>query len=212
MAYLYLHGFASSPKSAKAQALRQRFRSRGLDLIIPDLNQADFLNLTLTRQIQQVQAQLPPPPEASVVIGSSFGGLTAAWLGETCPTVERLILLAPAFGFMEHWLPKLGPIQIQQWRQTGVFRVYHYGEQAMMPLSYRFVTDFAQYPDSALRRSRPTLIFHGRYDEVIPIQASRRYASDRPWVTLMELDSDHSLANSLETIWEGIQSFCGLQL
>ncbi|MEB3356140.1 MAG: YqiA/YcfP family alpha/beta fold hydrolase [Synechococcales bacterium] len=209
-AYFYLHGFASSPKSVKAQVLRQHFQQYGLNLISPDLNQADFFNLTLTRQIQQVQAQLPPPPETSVIIGSSFGGLTAAWLGETSLGIERLVLLAPAFGFMEHWLPKLGPVQLQQWQQTGVFQVYHHGEQAMVPLGYQFVTDFTNYSDSVLRRSLPTLIFHGKQDDIIPIEASQRYASDRPWVKLVELDSDHALGNSLEIIWQGIQEFCGL--
>jgi hypothetical protein len=104
--YIYLHGFASSPQSSKAQYLRDRFSQWGLNLNILDLNGGDFSRLTLTRQIQQTQAIFPPAHIPVTVIGSSFGGLTAAWLAEKCPQIQRLILLAPAFGFLEHWLPK----------------------------------------------------------------------------------------------------------
>ncbi len=50
--YIYLHGFASSPSSTKAQYLRARFASLQINLNIPDLNQGDFSHLTLTRQLQ----------------------------------------------------------------------------------------------------------------------------------------------------------------
>jgi hypothetical protein len=50
----------------------------------------------------------------------------------------------------------------------------------------------------------PTLILHGRHDEVIPIAATRDYASVRPWVKLIELDSDHGLIDVMPQIWEAI--------
>ncbi len=56
----------------------------------------------------------------------------------------------------------------------------------------------------------PTLILHGKQDEVIPIQASRDFARSRPWVELIELDSDHTLANVTDKIWQAIRSFCKL--
>jgi len=56
MEYIYLHGFASSPKSSKAQYLRDRFAEINLNLNVLDLNQEDFSNLTLTRQIEQTLA------------------------------------------------------------------------------------------------------------------------------------------------------------
>ena len=51
-AYIYLHGFASSPQSSKAIYLRDRFAEINLNLEVLDLNQGDFTHLTLTRQIQ----------------------------------------------------------------------------------------------------------------------------------------------------------------
>lgn len=206
--YIYLHGFGSSPGSVKAQYLLDRFDSLGLSLLIPDLNQANFYNLTLSRQIQQVEALLPQQPVT--LIGSSFGGLTAAWVGERCSQVDRLVLLAPALQFLTHWLPKLGAEQVDRWRIENSLLTYHYSQQQMMPISYGIVTDLAQYDETQLQRPIPTLILHGQHDDVIPITASHTFAASRPWTTLVELDSDHALSNVQPEIWQAIQTFCAL--
>ena len=208
MQYIYLHGFASSPRSQKAADLKQRFTAIGQPLLIPDLNQDDFSHLTLTRQMGQIEQLFPAAPTPVTLIGSSLGGLTAAWMAEQQPQVQRLVLLAPAFGFLAHWLPKLGAEQVQQWQSTGYMPVYHYGEDRLLPLHYGFVEDARRYPAEQLQRAIPTLILHGRQDEVIPVSASIDFASKRPWVTLVELESDHSLSNVLDDIWLKIQEFC----
>lgn len=208
--YIYLHGFASSPQSAKAIYLLDRFSALQIPLKTPDLNQGDFSHLTMSRQLHQVAAEFPPPPTPVTLIGSSFGGLASAWLGQQQLQCERLILLAPAFQFLSHWLPKLGEETLQRWQTEGYLSVYHYGEKRSLPLSYQFVRDSSQYREEQLQRPIPTLILHGIYDETIPIQASRNFAASRPWVKLIELDSDHSLANVLPEIWQEIQAFCHL--
>ncbi|VXD23797.1 conserved hypothetical protein [Planktothrix serta PCC 8927] len=205
--YIYLHGFASSPSSTKAQYLRDRFASLQINLNIPNLNQGDFSHLTLTRQLQQIETEFSPNASPVVVIGSSFGGLTAAWLAEKKFPIDRLILLAPAFNFSSEWLLKLGPEKLKQWQSEGYLSVYHYAEKQNLPLHYQFLEDLYQYPDQQLQRQIPTLIIHGIQDEVIPIQASRNYAATRPWVKLIELNSDHSLDNVLGEIWQEIQGF-----
>lgn len=210
MNYFYLHGFASSPRSNKAIYLSDRFAQREINLQSPDLNQADFSHLTITRQLNQVAAELPPPPTCVTLIGSSLGGLTAAWLGQKHLQVQRLVLLAPAFEFLAHWLVHLEQSQLQQWQAEKYLSVYHYGEKRSLPLHYEFVLDAAQYQEAQLLRPIPTLILHGRQDEVIPIGASRKFAQNRPWVQLIELESDHSLGNVLPQIWQSIQTFCEL--
>lgn len=208
--YVYLHGFASSPCSAKAQDLRDRFQALGIELAIPDLNQSDFTHLTLTRQLQQVLALLPRGSQPVTIIGSSFGGLTAAWAAQHHAQIQRLVLLAPAFQFLDHWLPRLGVAQVQRWQAEQYLAVYHYGEGRSLPLSYNFIHDAAQYPEAQLQRPLPTLLLHGRADDVIPIQASQQFAAQRPWVEFIELDSDHALTNASEQIWAAIQTFCQL--
>lgn len=147
--------------------------------------------MTLSRQIDQVEALLAPE-EPVTLIGSSFGGLTAAWLAQKHSQVVQLFLLAPAFEFAIHWLPRLGD-QYRRWQETGVLEVYHYTKERLLPLSYGFAKDLLEYDDRQLQRPVPTLIFHGLQDEVIPIEASRRYCEGRPWVSRVELDSDHAL-------------------
>ena len=210
MNYLYLHGFASAPQSRKAQDLRDRFHHLGHTLHIPDLNQGDFTGLSLSRQIQQVATEHLSDERPTTIIGSSFGGLTAAWLGEKYDCVQRVILLAPAFQFLTHWRPKIGVDPWQQWQTTGRMDIYHYGDQAMLPLNYGFVTDLMAYDDGELRRSLPTLIIHGINDDVVPIQVSRDYADQRPYVKLLQVPSDHLLGDQLDTIWFEAVRFCGL--
>ncbi|MGP1384717.1 MAG: YqiA/YcfP family alpha/beta fold hydrolase [Thainema sp.] len=209
--YFYLHGFASSPQSQKAQFLKACFQQHQIELQIPDLNQPSFLDLTLTRQIEQAKQILAPLADQAVtLIGSSFGGLTAAWVAEQCPQVQRLILLAPAFDFLSHWTPKLGSQQMRQWRQAGQIEVYHHGFQTTQPLRYDFIKDAIQYDEEDLQRSLPTLLLHGRQDDVIPIQSSRDHAAARSWIQLIELEGDHGLVCDRTAIWDAIQAFCQL--
>lgn len=208
--FIYLHGFASSPKSAKAQEIGDRFAQILLKLKIPDLNAGDFSGLTITRQLTQVAAEFSHDAAPVTLIGSSLGGLTAAHLAQRYPQVQRLILLAPAFGFLSHWLAKLGDIGVQNWQQEKYLQVYHYGEKRLLPLSYDFLTDATQYTEQKLQRPIPTLILHGQQDEVIPISASRDFVRSRPWVELIELESDHALGNVTAEIWQAIRLFCQL--
>jgi hypothetical protein len=211
--YIYLHGFASSPQSKKAQAFKQQFDRLGLPLHIPDLNQGDFSHLSLSRQIDQVKALVAPGSESVVLIGSSLGGLTAAWMAEQPELqarIEALVLLAPAFQFLAQWLPRLGSGQLSTWQTSGSLEVFHYSEQRNLPLSYRFIEDARQYQDEALRQVVPTLVIHGIHDEVIAVDASRAYAASRPWVTLVEVDSDHSLVDVQDEIWQGVRAFLDL--
>jgi uncharacterized protein len=206
--YIYLRGFASGPRSAKAVYLGDRFAKVDMLLMVPDLNQNDFYHLTLSRQIEQVEALLTVDAPITL-IGSSFGGLTAAWVAQRQPQIERLILLAPAFEFAESWLPKLGD-RLQKWQTEGAIEVYHYTQKCQLRLSYDFVNDLRQYSDQHLRRPISTLVLHGQDDQVVPMQASQSFAASRPWVQLIELNSDHSLGNVLPDLWTAIFTFCQL--
>jgi len=208
-AYIYLHGFASSPRSSKARYLRDRFAEINLNLQVLDLNQDNFGNLTLTRQIQQTIAAFPDS-EAVTLIGSSFGALTAAWIAQQQDRVQKLVLLAPAFGFPQSWHERLQPEEIYQWRESGHLAVYHYGYGREIPLHYQFLADADNYPLSGLTRSCPTLIIHGVNDGVVPIQVSRDYQQQHSLVKLIELDSDHGLNDVQPKIWQLTQDFLDL--
>lgn len=209
-AYIYLHGFASSPKSSKATYLRDRFAEINLKLEVLDLNHSGFSELTLTRQITQTIAAFPDSTTPVTLIGSSFGGLTSAWVAQQEVRVQNLVLLAPAFGFPQNWYSRLPPDQIARWQESGYLPVYHYGENKTVPLHYKFLEDAKNYPLTGLTRSLPTLIIHGIHDEVVPIQVSLNYAQQHSQVELIELASDHGLNDVREQIWQETRNFLDL--
>jgi uncharacterized protein len=208
--YLYLHGFASGPRSRKAQYFQDRLTVAGLEIQVPDFNIGSFEHFTLSRQLQQAAAGWSGRLEPLTVIGSSLGGWAALLLAQQYLQIDRLILLAPALGFPGSWLDQLGAAALAQWQQQGSWPVYHYGEQREISLAYDFVVDAQQYRSVQLQRSIPTLILHGLQDEVVPITLSRQYAAARPTVKLVELDSDHGLGDVLPRLWQETVDFCGI--
>jgi pimeloyl-ACP methyl ester carboxylesterase len=151
--------------------------------------------------------------QPTVLIGSSLGGLTAAWVAQTLhrhqqrQKILQLVLLAPAFGFLDQWWPQLGPDQQDRWRRQGYLPIYHHTARQPLPLHYGFITDAQTYQDQDLQAPVPTLILHGQQDQVINIEVSRAYAADRPWVTLVELDDDHSLLRVEASLWQHTWEF-----
>jgi hypothetical protein len=205
--YLYLHGFASSPQSQKAQYFKAHFQSElNISLVIPDLNQDDFSLFTLTRAIAQSSQLLKDSQDSWVIIGSSLGGLLATLLAQEYIQVARLVLLAPAFDFLATWSQGSGRELFEKWREDSYYPIYHYAKQQSVPLGYHFVEDAKKYLSCSFKRELPTSIFHGVQDQTIPIENSRRYLAEHPWATLKELSSDHGLANVLPEIWRSVKS------
>ena len=122
------------------------------------------------------------------------------------------VLLAPAFDFLAHWLPKIGETQLNSWQKTGYLSIYHHAIKDLSPLHYDFLVDADKYPLHEIDRVLPTLIIHGINDDVIPISASQNFVKDRPWVELLEWDSDHQLTNLNQQIWEEICRFCDISI
>jgi uncharacterized protein len=208
--YIYLHGFSSGSGSTKARYIQECFAKIGIELQVPDLNQDDFTHLTMSRQIAQVVDLLPKDGSPVTLIGSSLGGWAAAIVAQNCPQVERLVLLAPAFDFLNHWLPKIGDRQLSLWESSGYLPIYHHAIKNLLPLHYDFLVDARKYPLAEIDRLLPTLIIHGINDDVIPISASRAFRTERPWVELLEWESDHQLTDGGERIWQEIRRFCRL--
>lgn len=210
MQYLYLHGFASSPQSRKAQYLRDRFTEQGHHLEILDFNQGGFTSLTLSRQIQQTCDRFADAQSPVTLIGSSFGGLTAVWVAAQQSQMVQLVLMAPAFGFPQSWVDRLGVDALAQWQHTQYLPIYHYGDRQEQQLHYNFFLDAQQYDWSQIKCGAPTLILHGQHDDVVPIAQSQEYAANHPQAQLVELESDHSLNDQLPEMWQLMTSFLNL--
>src|SRR5215471_18231089 len=142
---VYLHGFASSPSSSKARRFHDALTAIGSHVTIPDLAAGDFEHLTITGQLFVLEQAAGDGPVR--LIGSSMGGYLAALYAARHPEVERLVLLAPAFGFARRWEATLGKQRIEEWRRTGFLEAYHYGEQRPRRLRWGLIEDGAQYED-----------------------------------------------------------------
>lgn len=209
MKYLYLHGFASSPQSTKAKYMQQKFAEIGLTLHIPDLNLADFSKVTLSEQLIYLDRNYLNDDEPTVVIGSSLGGFLAVQLASQNVLIQKLVLLAPAFGFSQRIAKTLGAENLAQWQQDGIREFYHYGLKRNLNLQFQFFVDAQKYSEEKMTRSLPILIFHGIDDDVVPSALSEEFAKMRSQVTLKLLNDDHALGKDLDDIWQDTKRFCG---
>ena len=192
---VYLHGFASGPTSSKAR----RFQGALPDIEIPDLAAGDFERLTISGQLAVLDGVVGKRRVG--LVGSSMGGYLAALYAARNPNVERLVLLAPAFGFSRRWPEKLGVAEMARWRATDAFEVFHYGERRNRVLRYGLIEDAARYEDFP-DFHQPALIFHGRRDDIVPVEYSERFASGRSNIKLEVLESGHDLLDVLDGIVE----------
>ena len=91
---LYLHGFRSSPLSAKSQRMHRHVQDHHPDTVwaAPQLPPSPQAAAAVMREATRSWAQVPP--EQIAVIGSSLGGFYASWFAQQrrCPSV----LLNPA--------------------------------------------------------------------------------------------------------------------
>ena len=205
MRAVYLHGFASGPGSRKASFFRGRLSEAGIEVTIPDLAQGDFENLTIAGQLKVVEEAMGDGEAA--LIGSSMGGYVAAlYAARHSAQVTRLVLLAPAFGFAERWPAVVGEAGMNRWLSTGKLPVYHYAERRMRDLGLAMFEDSRRW-EAEPNFAQPAMIFHGVNDTVVPVDASRSFASRQENVRLIEMQSDHELTDVLPQIWADCGDF-----
>jgi len=213
MRIVYLHGFASSPQSTKAQFFARKFADAGIAFETPALDEGNFEALTISGQMGLVEKAASRPAKTAaegeplVLMGSSLGGYLAALYADRNPKlVDRLILIAPAFRFLERWKARLSAAEIAEWKHNGWAPVYHYGAKSEQRLGYRFLEDAALYeavPDFHQR----ALIMHGTEDTVVPYQTSYDYALTHTHTRLALFKSGHELTDVLEELWQAAAAF-----
>ena len=162
-AVLYLHGFASSPRGRKVEALSAIFAPEGIVLDAPDLNAPSFGRLDFDAMVERArEAASARPPE--VIAGSSLGALVALSLSPDFPSVP-LVLIAPALGFGRRWVEKLPP--------GDPVMFFHFGENREVPIHREFFTSMAGRSVEATPPAAPVTIVMGGRDESVPIEAVR---------------------------------------
>jgi hypothetical protein len=207
----YLHGFASSAASGKADYFRRHLDPFGVRLVAPDFNEPEFRSLTMSRMLCRLSDELQGLDGPSAVIGSSLGGTLAILAAARWPgRIDRLVLLAPAVMFARPGHHLLPPERLEQWRRDGVLALHHHAFDEERHLAYGFYEDSLGYDAYTTEFTQPALVFQGLNDRSVEPRTVEAFASTRPNVTLSLLDDDHQLHASLPRIWQDVAPFLGL--
>ncbi len=204
---LYLHGFASGPSSHKARVLSERFAALGIPMTIPDLTPGEdgFERSSPSSMLAVAEAALAAGPPPHAILGSSLGGYLAAVIASRDPTVERLVLMAPAFRLFERWSARLTPGQLAEWRALGL-ETMHFASGRRRRIGWQFFEDAKWYPAFPEVRV-PALCIAGRRDDTIPFADVEAFVTRTPSARLVAVDDGHDLAASLDRIFQEAQAF-----
>ena len=204
---LYLHGFASGPSSNKARFLSARLGALGIPMEVPDLTPgADgFERSSPSSMLAIAEATLARGAPPHAIVGSSLGGYLAALAASRDPSIERLVLMAPAFRLFERWEARLGPDELERWRREGLDTM-HYASNRKRRIGWGFFEDARKLPAFPEVRV-PTLCFAGTRDETVPFADVAAFVERTPGARLVPLDDGHDLAASLEVILAETRAF-----
>ncbi|MCI0671403.1 MAG: alpha/beta fold hydrolase [Myxococcaceae bacterium] len=208
--WLYLHGFASGPDSAKGVALASHYAKAGVQLERLNLRVPSLERLRLSAMLETVRGAIGGERDRAVVFGSSLGGLAACRVAEQDARVCALVLLAPAFRLGEQLRRRLGDAGWHRWEAEGWLETDDFAEKRRTRVDFGFIRDAAEvdarsggWPDVRV----PTLLVHGRRDDTCDVESSRAWARGRSHVRLVEVDDGHELVDSLPRIAEEADAF-----
>lgn len=204
---LYLHGFASGPSSFKARELSRRFAARGVAVDVPDLTPgADgFERSTPLTMLAVAEGRLAAGAPPHALLGSSLGGYLSALAASRDPSIERLVLLAPAFRLFERWSARLTPAELAGWRAGGL-ETDHHVTGTRRRIGWSFFEDASTLPPFPEVRV-PTLCVAGTRDETVPIADVEAFVARTPAARLVAVDDGHELKDSIDRIFEEAAAF-----
>lgn len=208
--WLYLHGFASGPESSKGVKLSAHYARQGIHLERLNLRQPSLEHLRLSVMMRTVREAMGGEQDRSILFGSSMGGLTACRVAEEDARVCALVLLAPALQAMVQLRRRVGEEGLRQWEQSGWLEIRDYAEKRQTRLDFGYVPDLEAidarsggWPNVRV----PTLLIHGRQDDICDIEVSRQWARGKRHVRLVEVDDGHELVASLGLIASEADAF-----
>ncbi len=204
---LYLHGFASGPSSHKAHVLSERFAAVGVRVTVPDLTPGEdgFERSSPSSMLAIAEKLLHDAEPPHAIVGSSLGGYLASVIASRDPSVERLVLLAPAFRLFERWSGRLTEKDLADWRANGL-ETMHYASNRKRRIGWQFFEDARRYPPFPEVRV-PALCIAGRRDETVPIADVEAWVARTPTARLVAVDDGHELAASLDLIFDEARRF-----
>ncbi|MHB1321861.1 MAG: alpha/beta hydrolase [Acidithiobacillus ferrivorans] len=220
---VFLPGFASNMEGSKSQRLACSAQAQGWSWVRFDprgVGRSDglFQALTLSRYLADLQLILHMLEDRPVLlVGSSLGG----WLGTIAATrwpkqIRALLLIAPAYNFIQEIFRRLPADEQQAWQDTNLRcweDPYGLGELRMqfdlVADSWRY--DFLRFPPYL---HCPVEILHGSADKDVPLTLSYQFAAraHAPELAIRPLPginhrlqgADTVLLRSLQSLWTRI--------
>ncbi|CAF2682543.1 unnamed protein product [Rotaria sp. Silwood2] len=200
--FVFLHGFNKDGGSVGGGGQIANYVASLFHIRIeqPNLNQPSFNEFSVSNAINVIDKLYDEKQKQNEtfkmnLIGASMGGYIAARYAELHPDrVKKLFLLCPAFGLASRWREFLSHDDLSNWKSSGSYS--YNGHQ----LHYVFFDDITQNHPLYPQVSCPTSIVHGKFDRLVPIEASRDFIKqqkDKQLIKLVEVDDDHYLTNSL---------------
>jgi NAD+ kinase len=206
-AVVYLHGLFSGPGSRKGRHFAERLRARGVVVELTDLHGEDGPErMTVEAMLERARASMQRARRLAglgedgplLLVGSSFGGWLASLLAVSDPGVAGLLLLAPAFDFVNRFTGRLSPEAQQAAAASGVYDV-SLPDGSSRSIWTRFAQEgsaHAGYPEVAC----PTVVVYGRRDALVPEAVVERFADGRRNVRLVTVEDDHRLYDAMDVI------------
>jgi pimeloyl-ACP methyl ester carboxylesterase len=155
-----------------------------------------------------VEAELASRPGLHALIGSSLGGWLAALAASHDPSVERLVLLAPAFRLHQRWMARLAPADLDRWRREGSLEVHHHATNRPRRIGWGFLEDAGRWP-AFPEVKVPALCIAGRRDDTVPLEDVQEWVDRTPGARLEVVEDGHELTGSLERIVALTREFLG---
>jgi len=190
MRILFAHGFEGSPSGSKPTYFHEHL---GHQVIAPLLHTTGW---TIKDQASVLLQALDDDDDIDILVGSSMGGLAASIVSSWRP--ERnigLLLLAPAFGRISTFIEGLTTTEQTRWRENGTHPYHHHGVGATIELPWSFIEKGADLEWTLPQH--PTIIIHGREDDLVPLENSLDVAHRSSWVTAVHCPPDgHRLKDS----------------
>ena len=202
--------FSPNVGATRARLSAEWCRERGWGFCCYDVrgfgdSEGRFTDYTLSDWIEDARTVLKNMESNAPVtlVGNSLGSWIAWLVAQEFPTVDELILIAPAFNMMGERAKQISDERRHVWHTTGWMPWDDDALHKDWPLSWKWVEESEQYwaqTFSSLRRVKTTIL-HGLQDTVISPDGSRRFVEELlrrdpefP-VTLLLPAGDHRLSS-----------------
>lgn len=218
---LFLHGFASHAAGNKSLALARHAAQRGYAWLRMDLSGhgesdgafQDFRLSTLLADVEAILASLSDRPV--LLVGSSMGGWLAVLAALRRPRqVCGLVLIAPAFNFIQTHFGALPPAELAGWEHAGWRDFEDRYEGVGYRLHHDVLADAAPFDVLAapVALACPMILIHGEHDESVPLALSEAFErhAQAPYKELHVIaGGDHRLnagiplmCQAVDALWE----------